>query len=94
MEKIASADLTGKLDWFGSFRFVAAEWWEGTRLVLLRYAYRGGQIERLGVRLDLDKRAILDDVEDETINAQIHKKAPDIWAVVAKEYATKTGATR
>jgi hypothetical protein len=79
----AIADLRGKLD-FGPLHFQRAEWWsEAPRFALLRFTLNGSEQE-LGLRLDLDKRAIIDRLDDERLNRELTDNAHHIWDVVAQ----------
>jgi hypothetical protein len=85
MVTVTSADLRGKLDNFGPVRFLRAEWWkEAPRFVLLRYAIRG-QEQELGLRLDLDKQAILDSLDDDELDRMVSGHVREIWTVVVGE---------
>jgi hypothetical protein len=88
------ADLQEQLGWYGPIRFTTAEWRDNGRLVLLRYKTRNGQVADLGIRLDLDKKAFLDDLEDNEANRQIHLHVPQIWAAVAEAYTKTTHPPR
>ena len=87
MVTVAQADLQGKLDDIGPLHFVRVEWWkEAPRFALLRIAIEG-KFQDLGLRLDLDKSAIIDRTGNESLDEQIQKQAPAISVVVAKERA-------
>ena len=87
MVTVAQADLQGKLDDIGPLHFVRVEWWkEAPRFALLRIAIEG-KFQGLGLRLDLDKSAIIDRTGNESLDEQIQKQAPAISVVVAKERA-------
>ena len=88
MVTVAQADLQGKLDDIGPLLFVRVEWWkEAPRFALLRIAIEGKFQDDLGLRLDLDKSAIIDRTGNESLDEQIQKQAPAISVVVAKERA-------
>lgn len=82
MVQVSSADLTGKLNSFGPLQFVRVEWWEEAPcFALLRYSMDGRE-EPYGLRLDLDKRAILDSVENSYLDEAIRRQATVIWEAV------------
>jgi hypothetical protein len=87
MVQIAQADLDGKLDDIGPLHFLRVEWWDGSpRFVLLRYSLNN-RVEPLGLRLDLDKKAILDSVRNSYLDDGIRQRLETIWAVVVRERA-------
>jgi hypothetical protein len=89
MAGIKSVDLRGKLPNIGSVHFLRAEWENHqSRFVLIRYSVDGKE-DAYGLRLDLDKRAILDDVGDADTARSVKAHAPDIWAVVVNERSPK-----
>jgi hypothetical protein len=82
MPEIESVDLRGKILDAGPVHFLRAEWKvPQSRFVILRYAL-DNQEQPLGLRLDLDKRAILDDVRDEETSAAVKARAQQIWEIV------------
>jgi len=89
-----SVNLDGTVLAYGPVRFVRAEWrgQPTPRLVVLRYAIEGRAGEApLGVRLDLDKRAFLDEIADigdlaPQVNGEIRGHAEDISDAVVKEW--------
>ena len=89
-----SVKLDGSALAYGPVRLVRAEW-RGPpvpRLVVLRYSIEGkGGEAPLGVRLDLDKRAILDEIDDVGndglhVNRAIRAHAGDISDAVVNEW--------
>ena len=85
MVHVLSASLEGKIEGFGPIRFTKVEWWtESPKFALLKYNIRGNDVA-LGVRLDLDKKAFLDDVDEKDQVAAVRKAAPAIWEAVVKE---------
>ena len=52
-----------------------------SRFVLIRYAVHEKE-EPYGLRLDLDKKAILDDVGDAATATAVKARAQDIWKIV------------
>jgi hypothetical protein len=85
MVQVVRVDLTRMLPMAGSLEFVRAEWWkEAPRFVLLRYAVNG-VVQPLGVRLDLDKKAILDSVDNLFLDREIKKIKFQIWEAVVKK---------
>jgi hypothetical protein len=82
---ISTIDLTKELDAIGSLRFLRAEWWpESPRFALLRYTIDGVE-SRTGIRLDLDKRTILDSVGDSKLDFAIQQNILEIWNIVGRE---------
>jgi hypothetical protein len=90
---VHTAKLNGKIKNIGPLNFVCVEWWgENTRFVLLRYSIND-EINKLGLRLDLDKKVILDDLDDPELNRAVRGHMSDIWAaaVAARaEFITKS----
>lgn len=85
MVEIVPIDLADAKMQIGSLYFVRAEWWrESPRFVLLRYAVNGYDVP-LGIRLDMDKKAILDSVDDPALDAQIRNRRFEIWDAVARK---------
>jgi hypothetical protein len=85
MASTKQIDLEGKLQNIGSVRIVRAEWQrDESRFVLLRYVV-DGQLQPLGLRLDLDKRVILDSVGDPKVNDSIQALVPKILSIVNAE---------
>ena len=77
-----SVDLHGKISDIGAVHFLRAEWQNPqSRFVLIRYAVDAKE-ERYGLRLDLDKKAILDDVGDAATARAVKECAQDIWKIV------------
>lgn len=91
-----SVNLDGKALAFGPVHFVRAEWrghYPAPHLVVLRYTIDGKGEAPLGIRLDLDKQAILDEIDDidgvgPDINRAIRDQAADISDAVVNEYRT------
>jgi hypothetical protein len=84
MPEIKSVDLRGKVPDAGSVHFLRAEWKvPQSRFVIVRFSLNDKE-QPLGLRLDLDKRAILDDVQDEETSAAVRARASQIWAEVIK----------
>jgi hypothetical protein len=82
MPEIKSIDLRGKVPDAGAVHFLRAEWKvPQSRFVIVRFALDDKE-QPLGVRLDLDKRAILDDVKDEGTSAAVQARAEQIWEIV------------
>jgi hypothetical protein len=82
MPDIKSVDLRGKIPDAGAVHFLRAEWKvPQSRLVIVRFALDNKE-QLLGLRLDLDKRAILDDVKDEETSAAVKARAEQIWNIV------------
>ncbi len=86
MVEVIATDLRGKMEAFGPLAIVRAEWWkESPKFVLLRYEISGKEAA-MGVRLDLDKKAILDDVgENKDLSSALRERASEIWSVVVRE---------
>jgi hypothetical protein len=85
--EISSVNLRGKIERIGPIQFVSAEWTEhAPQFVLLRYEL-SGRAQKFGVRLDLDKRMVMEDLEDPELNKDIRKLSGSIWEVVVNEIA-------
>jgi hypothetical protein len=82
MPEIETVDLRGKIPDAGRVHFLWAEWKvPRARFVILRFAI-DDKVQDLGLRLDLDKRAILDDVLDAETSAAAKARAQQIWELV------------
>lgn len=79
---IHSVDLTGQIQPYGRLSFTRVTWWGISPFRLLRYAVDGIEAP-LGMRMDMDKKAIFD-VPDDCPEAgpPIRADAQQIWAVV------------
>lgn len=90
MKKPISIELPGVPD-LGAIHFLKAEWKNPeARAVLLRYSVHG-QKKEFGLRLDLDKMAILDPLDDadSDLNPQAVRDCIEvIWQIVAKARAS------
>lgn len=76
----ASALIFGRSDSRDVIRLVSVEWlarWCG----ILRYEFNGVE-KPLGVRMDMDKIAMLDDFPDQDLDALIKRNVRRIWDVV------------
>ena len=84
MPKTTSVDLKGVPD-AGAVRFLRAEWQvPRTRFVILRFSVDNKELP-VGLRMDLDKVAILDDyLGDDETNRAIKERAQKIWDIVIK----------
>jgi hypothetical protein len=81
MPEVESVDLR-EVPNAGAVHFLRAEWKvPKSRFVILRIALDDKE-QPLGLRLDLDKRAILDDVRDEETSAAVKARAQQIWNIV------------
>jgi hypothetical protein len=79
--------LEDKIQDIHSLHFMRAEWQhEGSRFVLIRYAIDGEE-QPLGLRMDLDKKVLLDTVADPGLDRSVQGLASTIWSVVATERA-------
>jgi hypothetical protein len=87
---VQSAEFGGKLKKFGKIRFVMLEWWpESPKFALLKYEI-AGKMQEKGVRIDLDKRAILDDIpHDDTATEEVKKSAEEIWSAAVTAVRTE-----
>lgn len=86
MIEVESAQIKESVGRIGLAQFVSAEWWpESPRFVLLRYRLQG-RLEEKGLRLDLDKKAIIDDVPDQETNQLVKQRARSIWEAVVAAY--------
>lgn len=82
MADIKFVDLQNKVTDIGPIHFLRAEWKNAkSRFVLIRYSIDGKE-EPFGLRLDLDKMAIMDDVGDDDTSRAVRACARDIWNVV------------
>jgi hypothetical protein len=82
MPKVKSVDLRGRVPDAGAVQFLRAEWQvPQSRFVILRYSM-GDKEPSFGLRLDLDKVAILDDVGDAATDAAVKERAKQIWDIV------------
>ena len=82
MPEIKSIDLRGQMPDAGAVHFLRAECKvPQSRFVIVRFALDNKE-QLLGLRLDLDKRAILDDVKDEETSAAVKARAEQIWNIV------------
>ncbi|HJS84224.1 MAG TPA: hypothetical protein VJ779_02055 [Acetobacteraceae bacterium] len=85
MVNVNDASLEGRLEWIGPVRFIRAQWWdEAPRFALLRFAFEHGEEQQLGLRMDLDKKAILDSIGDQNLDAAIQQQAEQIWRAVVE----------
>jgi hypothetical protein len=86
MRKVRKVDLTG-VKHLGAIHFLRAEWWsEESRAVVLRYSVDVHEKE-LGLRLDMDKKAILDPLDDVGGDIKpdvVKRRVETIWEIVAK----------
>jgi hypothetical protein len=84
MPEINSVDLHGKVADAGRVHFLRAEWQvPHSRFVILRYSV-DDEVPRFGLRLDLDKVAILDDIGDEATDRAVKDRAKQIWDIVIR----------
>jgi hypothetical protein len=82
---IVSVDLTETVQALGPLRLIRAEWWTETpHFVLLQYALHGEQQDDY-LRLDLDKRSIIDEINDRDLKETLQHTSGDIWAIVVGE---------
>jgi hypothetical protein len=77
--------LEGKIADIGALHFLRAEWQrDKSRFVIIRYALDGRE-QPLGLRLDLDKRVLLDSVDDAEVDKSVQAITTKIWQIVAAE---------
>jgi hypothetical protein len=90
---INAVPLEGRIEDIGSLHFLRAEQQaEASRFVLIRYAL-DGQEQPLGIRLDLDKKALLDSVGDPELDKHIQAVVPTLWSIIANDpFADFSGA--
>jgi hypothetical protein len=89
MVKVEYADLRGKLAAVGPVTFLRVEWWlQAPRFVLLKFSIEGEE-QKQGIRMDIDKHAILDSVGNDSLDKELQNNAQKIWQVVAQEKAAK-----
>jgi hypothetical protein len=85
MPEIKSIPLEGRIEDIGALHFLRAEWQrEKSRFVLIRYSWQGRE-QPLGLRLDLDKRVLLDSLGDADVDKSVQEVTPKIWDIVANE---------
>jgi hypothetical protein len=91
---IKSIDLRGKVRDAGQVSFIRAEWKNPeSRFMIIRYSMDGAEA-RYGLRLDLDKAAFLDDVDDPATNNEVQARAGEIWRFVVARRLTGKGRGR
>ena len=91
MESTKYVLLQGKLQDAGPVSLLRAEWQrDESRFLLIRYAWEGHPEEPWGLRLDLDKRVILDSLDDTKADASVKALIPDILSIVAAERSRGT----
>jgi hypothetical protein len=84
MVQVAFADLVGKLDDIGPLQFLRVEWWdESSKFAVIKYSINDRE-EGLGLRIDLDKKAILDKVQNTYIDQRIQASREKIWQAVVE----------
>lgn len=83
MPEILTIDLKKQIARKGDLEFLRAETSAKYRtpFVLVRYALMGAE-QKEGLRLDLDKRAFLDHLEDSSLEAAVAKEAQTIASLV------------
>jgi hypothetical protein len=82
--EILSASLRGKIEPIDSVSFVRAEWArEAPQFVLLKYEIEDKEQE-FGVRMDLDKRILMEDLDDPALNYKMRERSNAIWSVVVE----------
>jgi len=85
--------LQGKLQNVGPVSFLRAEWQrDESRFILIRYAWEGHP-QPFGLRLDLDKKVILDSLDDPGVDASVKALVPNILSIVATERSRGTFTT-
>jgi hypothetical protein len=90
--EIQSASLRGKIAPVGPVVFVTAEWTDDVpQFVLLKYELRG-EPQEYGVRMDVDKRMLMEDLEEPELNARIRERSAEIWSIVVNEIGEKSHA--
>jgi len=80
--------IEGKIKPLGNGRlhFVSADWRDDrSPLVWLIYVLDGQKRQRTGIRLDLDKKVIIDQIGDEKLDREIKSQEQAIWNVVVTE---------
>jgi hypothetical protein len=60
------------------------QWDDSSRFVVVRFAYKGEEAKKDGIRLDLDKRVFLDHFDKE-LDEKVQQMADPIWGIVVKE---------
>jgi hypothetical protein len=83
MSEVTRLDIEGKVPDLGELHFMSVEWRDqASRFVLIRYA-ENGKLAKLGYRLDLDKRVVLDKTGNAQFDLALAKRAAKIWKLVA-----------
>ena len=79
---ISSVDIRGKIEPINHVNFIRVEWtYAAPHFALLRYEIAGKE-QDFGVRMDMDKRMLMEDLEDPALNRTLRERSPDIWRVV------------
>ena len=69
------------LEGIGSLQFVSAQWWnKASRFVLVTMANAKG--EETVLRMDINKQAFIDRVDDEGVNEIIERSALPLWTQI------------
>jgi hypothetical protein len=85
--RIASVKLEGAVEDAGRIHLLRAEWWTpGSRFVLIRYAVDGKEPD-LGLRMDMDKRSIMDSLGDDDLDRAVRDRIPQIWELVVGDWS-------
>jgi hypothetical protein len=93
MAEVKSVSLQDEFEELEGVQLLRAEWKRSSSpFVLIRYAIRG-ELQPHGLSLDLDKKLILDEVKNETldrktleaVNKKIREITPKIWDTIVKK---------
>jgi hypothetical protein len=86
-------DLRGKVPGFASLEFIEAKVFDPNAPFALVTYTDGGRQPEFGLRLDLDKFAFLDRLDDVQKDEALRTAAPQIARIVALALRGTTGAT-
>lgn len=83
MTAIESVDLREKVPRIGTVRLLRAEWKEANARFVLVWYEVGNVQQPFALRLDLDKRTFLDDLDDRSIDRAVKEQAQNVFLAVA-----------
>ena len=82
---MTTINLEDKVHDLGPIHFLSVEWARpSSRLVRIYYSWRGER-QPLALRMDLDKMAILDDVNGRVEPAALQDRVQRIWEIVSAQ---------
>ena len=85
--KSVTVDLIDKVNPVGPYTFLRAE--VNGKFARVVYAIHGVE-QALGLRIDMDKKCFLDDVDDSQHSLTVHEEARRIWKTIAEEMKKST----